>query len=605
MSGLISAEECEALALKVQNRHIELENFRLAPPDIRIWDGDMNLRSWVAGWRAVDYEFIENDTGTCELEMPLDHHVTQWLLLHRGRAKRNVIITIDKQGTRWSGVMDSYRVVKKKGGDRFVSIIFKHDFEQLKHIRVWCNPFLLPNFQFPKLWLIFGPSKFCLWITLFVNLFRLESSLWTLPDDPTDILEWMGPSFNVSQWRNVLKPYDVFSDNSNTTIVFSRFQTFFEIAEMVLADAQLTMTCRRYLDGDPHPFADLDGTLADNGYVEGVASLLPLRHGCVVWDIQDKSGWGTGTAFGGSILTGLLRTLVTIQSDGYTEGVDIYTGDQTDPQDYYAPWFLGTNPRVPWVIFEEGLWNPIEESEFEYYEATDTSFLCGGRSQPGINEAISAAINMAGDFLTSVLNSQIAAASSASNPPLGGEAVPPLDIPPLGGLMDAVAKPFYEDVINAFQDVPTLRAVGTTLPISGLEDVVTGLGDFHYFEDMVDEEMKAWTLGAFAATRARIWETRARHSHTIKVPDAAPYIVGETGYGHFFLGDRVATTVLGYPTPDTLFVERVKKVKYAWDKDGPKGWTLEIGYKEHLDPAFKALEFIKKINSTFAQTGIL
>ena len=200
-------EQHEDLWNLVQQRRAELEKQRLLPPMIRLWDGDMNLRGEVAGWRSVDFEFIENDTGTASLQLSLEHYIAKWVMNFKGRAKRNVIITIDKQGARWSGFMDHYRVVREKGGDAYLEVVFKHDYEQAKHIVCWANPFLRPELQFPKLWVIFGPAKWCLLMTLFVNLLRLETSLWTLPDNPLDPNEWMGPSFNPSNWRNLVKPF--------------------------------------------------------------------------------------------------------------------------------------------------------------------------------------------------------------------------------------------------------------------------------------------------------------------------------------------------------------------------------------------------------------
>ena len=573
----------------------EREAKRIAKPLIRLWDGDYVLRGEVSGERKGEFEFIENDVGTASIELPIDHYLARWVLDHKGRAKRNVHITIDKQGARWSGCMDHYRVVRDKKGDAFVEVIFKHDLEQAKHILVWSNPFLRPEFQFPKLWIIFGPAKWCLLVTLFVNLLRLETSLWTLPDNPLDINEWMGPSFWPGNWRNIVKPSPLINDNSNLTVVFSRFKPFYDVAKSVLEDAQLSLTCRRYLAGeDPHPFSDLSGWF-DNVVVEDLFTLIPLRHGCLVWDIVDRSGWGEETAFGGSILTGLVRSAVSISSDGLTEGVDVFTGDPTFPGEYYVPTYFGTSPRAPWVVYEEGMYSGIEESEFLYYEATDTSVVMGGQSAPGVNEGISTGINMAGDFLTSLINSTLAPTA-----PVGGS----IDMPPLGGVMDSVAKIFYENVIAAFMEFPSTRAAELSLPIAGLEQAVTGLGDFHYYEAWADGSDRAFTIAALAAARSKFWETRARHSHTIKVSDAAPYYIGDNGEGDFWLGDRIATSVLGYPTPDTLFVERVNKIKYSWDKDGPSGWVLDVGYREPADPLIKALQMIRDINGAISQLGV-
>ena len=53
------------------------------------------------------------------------------------------------------------------------------------------------------------------------------------------------------------------------------------------------MRCDRYLPGDPLPWPGAD-----------------LRYGTLVIDIVDKSGVLTGTSHGGTIFSGLQRTVV-------------------------------------------------------------------------------------------------------------------------------------------------------------------------------------------------------------------------------------------------------------------------------------------------------
>ena len=596
MSGLTTERQSEDLWRLVQQRRDKRELDRLKPPSVEFRDGDYKFRGEVAGELMLEFEFVENDVGSATVELSLDHYLAKWVMDHRGRDKRNVHVVIEKQGARWSGCMDHYRVIKDKYGVAFLEIVFLHDLEQVKHIRVWCNPFLPAVVQFPKIWMIFGPAKWCILTTLFVNILRLETSIWTLPDDPLDINEWMGPSFNPSVWRNIVKPYPFLADNTPITTVFSRFGTFFDTVKQVLEEHQLTLTCRRYLpDRDEHPFNGLKG-LWGIPVVEDLLQLIPLREGCLVWDVEDNSGWGSETAFGGSWLTGFVRAVAVLASDGQMEGVDVFSGDYTFPSEYYSPWFMGTSPKAPWVVFEEGPLTGISSSEFSYYEATDTSFLAGGRSAPGINEAISAAINIGGDFLTSFINSQLAAVAV-----VGGA----IDLPPLGGLIDSISRPLYSDVFGAYQEMPTLRAAGMTLPISGLENKITSLGDFHYYENKVEADMPAFTLGSTAAAFAEQYKTRARTTHTLQVSDAAPYVFGESGYGHVWLGHRVGTSVLGYPVEDQLFVERIRKIKYKIDKNGPSGWEVEIGYREPKNPALNILEKVKAFNGALGVAGIL
>ncbi len=531
----------------VQARRAAWEKARLKPALTRLWDGDMRLRGEVWGERGGSFSFIENETGTASLKLPLDHYLAKWVMLHKGRAKRNVIVTFDKQGARWSGMMDHYRVVRERNGDAYLEINFKHDYEQLKHIRVWANPFLPAEFQFPRLWMIFGPAKWCLSVTLLVNLARLEESWWMLGDDPmTDDIP------GVSTWRNMVKPFAIETDNSNLTVVFSRFKSFHDVAKRVVEDAQLTITCRRWLEGDPIPWEGFNG-----------------RHGVVIWEIVDNSGWKTQTSFGGNLLTGLERAVVHIESDGLTEGIDIIHGDPTFPDEYYIPGWQGTRPSAPWVVYEEGVYTGIETSEFIYYEATDVRVITGGHSAPGINEGLSALIQMTGDLIAMMIG-----------------------VPPVGGAADAILRPIYTDVIAAFMTWGDVNRANA-------------LGDWHYYEAWADGADRAYTLAALIALRAKLFSTRAHTAHTIKVSDAAPYRIGEPGYGHIWLGARVGTSVLGYPEPHTVFVDRLQKIDYSWDENGPSGWQLSIGYREPEDPMLKAFEMIQELASGLQELGVL
>jgi hypothetical protein len=101
------------------------EKARLADPLVRLWDGDYVYRGTVSGDRKLEFEFILNDVGSATIELPLDHHLAKWVMQYKGRAKRNVHVTIDQQGARWSGLMQWYRVVKDKYGDMFLEVVLR------------------------------------------------------------------------------------------------------------------------------------------------------------------------------------------------------------------------------------------------------------------------------------------------------------------------------------------------------------------------------------------------------------------------------------------------------------------------------------------------
>ncbi|WP_139180002.1 hypothetical protein [Gordonia westfalica] len=75
--------------------------------------------------------------------------------------------------------------MKKDGmGQRMLHVTFLTDYENLKWIDVWSNPFLPAIFQFPRIFLLAGPSIWVLKTALLLQLWRINSSIWQIPDDP-------------------------------------------------------------------------------------------------------------------------------------------------------------------------------------------------------------------------------------------------------------------------------------------------------------------------------------------------------------------------------------------------------------------------------------
>ncbi|ASR84207.1 minor tail protein [Rhodococcus phage Hiro] len=502
------------------------EKERISLPLIRFWDGDWNLYGELHGELGGVFEYVRNDTGTASVDIPLNHYIAEWVINFRGRAKRNVHITFDKSGSRWGGRMHNFKVVRKKDGKKFLTVTFKHDLEELKHIRCWSNPFLPSEIQVPRVWTLFGPARWALATTLFVNIMRLEASLWMLPDDPMDVDQWF--DLDMSNWSMVVKPVAFLKDNSPVTTVFSRFKTFHEVAKRVLQDGQITIEARRWLEGDEPPW-------------EGAP---PLHNGCLVFEFVDKSGWNTETSFFGNLLTGLQRAFVNIGSDGVTEGIDVIQNPNF-PDEYYEPGWSGTLPEAPWVIFEESPYTGIESSEFVYYPATDVQIVAGGHSLPGINEGMSAAVIALGGAIGSMFGqSQIGAA------------------------IDAVAAPLYTDTIGAF--------MAHKFPERAQE-----LGWSHYHEGWAEGADRAYTLAALIALRTGAYSTRERTAVTLKFSDAVPYRIGTRGYGDLFVGDRVGFSVAGMPENE-VYVECIEKCKYEWDGSG-RGWEATVGQREPQD----------------------
>lgn len=122
------------------------ENIRRTQPLVRLWNAEWELQHVVGNEYSAEFSFISNDTGPGRLEIPADSPAAVWIHDYNGRVDRdegrNVFITVDHCGARWSGIMDKYSLEQREDGDVALVADFLHDYEHLKWYSLWSNPFL-------------------------------------------------------------------------------------------------------------------------------------------------------------------------------------------------------------------------------------------------------------------------------------------------------------------------------------------------------------------------------------------------------------------------------------------------------------------------------
>ena len=366
-------DQCNAILKATNEQARERERIRRIPPDILLWDAEWHLQHVISG---VEYEgsftWVSNDTGPGQIDIPFEHPAAQWVHDSQGRIDRgegrNVHITVEYCGVRWAGRLDKATPDTGEDGDTVMSMMFAHDYENLKFYSVWSNPFLGPALQTPRAWLLAGPVTWVLLTTLQMQLIREHNPLITIPDDPLDITQW-DDTFDQSNWSVVVKPIS-FADAANSGVtwgvVSSRWATWHDMAKVMLEDAELSVVCTRYLAGDPPPW-------------EGAN----LRHGTLVIDIVDKSGVHIGTSNGGTVLDGLVRTVAEFADDFIDSTTNLLT-DTEAPQEYFIPGFYATNAEWPYVVYRTGEGSAIESSRFINSPAKAIQVNAGGHSMPGL-----------------------------------------------------------------------------------------------------------------------------------------------------------------------------------------------------------------------------
>lgn len=499
---------------------------RRQPPRIHLYDGNWTYRGQCMGMIDYSFEWKLNDTGAGQVTLPFDHHLARWAMAYWNRDTANIHVRVDKDGARWCGRLSEVRTEQDTEGVRTVVLGFLHDYEELKHITMWANPLAPAEAQFPKTFVLAGPAAYTIKLALFLNLVRLNMSLWSLPDDPLSFDGWT-QGLDYKRWPIIVKPGSLLLDDSPWTILNSRFKIFDDVVRPALDDGRLMITLDRWFPGDPQPWPG--------------AGLN--RPGQLVVDVVDKSGWWGQTAIGGTIAGGLLRTGVELAEDLVDES-RIHLQRYEDAEEYTLAGWLGIAPKQPWVVYRT---NPptatAASSSFTWQPATVGQITVGGHSSPGVNEAISASTKLVFNIIGSFFLQ-----------------------PGFGSIADGVLAPLYEDTLFAFMNAKNpLRT--------------RRLGWSHYYENFADGADKAYTLSAIIALRSGFFDSRERTAHQMTIHDGAPYLVGDRGQGHFFLGDRVGGEIPGAPD-GRVVVEQVTALTLAASAEAPHEWAITTG-----DPA--------------------
>ncbi|WP_109523558.1 MULTISPECIES: Gp37-like protein [Nocardia] len=379
LDSMTLAEQCEAIwdATLAADAADHLD--RRAEPLVRLWDGHWRLAGLVCSEYRAEFTWIDNDTGTALIELPLDDPLAKWVWQTRARVEagegRNIHITCDKApGSRWSGRLIDHSIERRADGTQVLTLRFVDDFQHCKSYLIWSNPFFDASVQIPRTFgPVPGPARWALKLPLFLNVMREQSQAhgWQLPDDPLDPASWLGAvGLDMSQWSVVVAPTSFAEDLAAGTLwatPHSRFKYWYDMARDILEDAELSVRCRRWLEGDPPPWPGAP----------------KLRHGTLVIDIVNTSGYYSDTSNGGNPFDGLVRTVARFSED-FIDSVEEAIIDPVTPAEYLEVGQRRTQVSTPFAVYFDSPTSGVETSKFTETASTAVQIVTGGSSMPGV-----------------------------------------------------------------------------------------------------------------------------------------------------------------------------------------------------------------------------
>lgn len=572
-------DEFSAWAREIREYRIERAYDR---PTIKLYDGDWNYRGTVHGEIAGNLTQNVNETGLIQLRLPIDLDDRRrtwaafWALDEEARGTSNIHIRIETMGARICGRMrpkNGVTVTRGPDGDE-VTIDFLDDIEELKHVHTAGNPFLpISLIQQPKAWMLLLQADHGILLTMAANLLRLQLTNIDIGDmlkllDPANwTLEGLGNALRNfwQQSQIVIKPRSFGDSVAPLALVVGSIRTsIFDVAAPILEDAEMQWELRRWFTGDPEPWPGA-GT--------------NWRNGTLMVGIVDKSGFRQGTSIGGNLLTGLSRTIASVLSNNVEDSYDLFTGETIDQTGYRLPGILGTLAEHPYVVYRDGDVTGIQTSEFSRGAGGAGRITVGGQSMPGVNELFEAAINYGGDVLGDNLGAVISLGAGFN-----------INVGSLGGALNAFLEPIYRDSVLAHMSVPLLLRVSRQ-----------GWG--HYLETTSTTVTQAYTAASIMDLRARRRETDPDTAFTMKIANASPWLIGDNGFGHWWLGDRVGGTSK-YLMP-RVFVRRCRSLDINWGES--QGLTIEATFgdtRNEKDAIERLTELTAKAMGGLGQIGL-
>jgi hypothetical protein len=570
----------------MRNKRTVMQQSANQRPLFRLADKNLWLVGELTGEMSAEFEELMMDSGTARYVVRYDNWLVDYIV-NLTRVEEDLHLIIDKNPLdptdarkRWGGKIHTVNIQRHDDGTSTVEMLAISNREHSKRLLFAASPFLPPEVQLPKMWIMPGPIRTVLFMSMFVNLARLFVPGLSFITNVFNPASWLDPlsadslfQVNPLEWPIQVAFVNPVVDQSSWTVLGATWTDWHSATGDMLKDAGCMLRAYTYLVGDKwNPYEELTGLLGLSQLTQLSGSIAPQRN-CVVFRIEDKSGH-TGPT--GSAFDGLLDVIgVSLDDLLSTTLIDANTGLSLDGEPVFEsngdnfPIFeslLGVASPVPKVIWREGQFTGLVGATHTLHKGSPRTVMTGGRSPTLVNELQTFAIKWGLAQLSDMINVAIGTFVNTA-----------WQFPATPGL-DALYQGQLDNTLFAWERY--------TDPLRALWN-----GDLSFQEYFERGSSTAYTMSGFLTLRTALWKTRAYHGFKAIVRNGYPWTLDEDTE----LGDRNAFEFDG-----VLYVDQIYGDKRKVDRKSGMLATLTIGDdKDKADPQARVMRAVQGLYTMF------
>jgi len=574
----------------LHNKRTMIEKSAMLRPLFRLADKNLNIVGELTGEMSAEFEELMVDSGAARYVVRYDNWLVDYMVnLTRVEEDLHLIIDRDPYNAddcrrRWGGKIHTINIQRHDDGTSTVELLAISNREHAKRLLFAASPFLPPEIQLPKMWILPGPIRTVLFMSMFVNLARLFVPGLSFISNVLNPASWLDPLngdslFNVNplEWPIQVAFVNPAVDTSMWTALGATWTDWHSATGDMLRDAGVMLRCYTYFVGDTYnPYEELTDLLGLSQMTQIANSVVRPMRNCVIFCLLDKSGHTgpTGTAFDGllDVIGVNLDDLISSQLVDASTGLALDGEPVVNVEDSNYPIFqslLGVAPPVPKVIWREGQFTALVEATHTLHKSSPRTVMTGGRSPTLVNETQTFLIRWGLSQLSDMINVAI------------GTMINTAYQMPLTPGLDNLYQSQLDNTIFAWERfTDPLRAIWN--------------GDLSYQEYFERGSSTAYTMAGFLTLRTALDKTKPRQGFKATVRNGHPWTYGyDTD-----LGDRNAFEFDG-----VLYVDQIYGGKTKLDRKTGVLDTLTIG--DDKDKSDSLARTMRAVQSLYTMFGAL